>query len=281
MTSDLLRRVAPGHADSDLMRYLGITVEKLDINGAVVRIPATIASLAEDNARHIDERALVAIADHCAGLTIQAALEKHSPLATVSLTYDKLRPTMAGEVFLRVGRAEINSRLAFVTALLDQGDANRPIGHISTRFMVGAWPGGGAMDLPRPLENPVDLRGIESFASFAGLPPRRHLSRPFSISPLERTIGARAVPAYHGGIVAAGLTTAALTLAEDHRGPLVKMASSSIDYLRVALATKPLKFEAEVISDGRSTIRIRATARQDGQIKPIAQATVLFHVAQD
>ena len=281
MTSDLLRLISPGHADSDLVRYLGITVDRLDADGAFIRIPPTAAAQAECNTGHIDDRALVAIADHCAGLTIQAALDKHAPLATVSLTYNKFRPTMAGEVFLRVGRAVIESRLAFVTAWLSQDDVNRPIGHVSARYIVGAWPGGGAMELPPPLEHPVDLRGIESFASFSGLPSRSASSLPFSIFPLERTVGARAVPAFHGGIVAAGLTTAAATLAGEQRGEAAIMTSFSIEYLRVALATQPLNFEAELTSSGRSTIRIHATARQGREQKPIAQALALFDVKED
>ncbi|MGE0596179.1 MAG: hotdog domain-containing protein [Hyphomonadaceae bacterium] len=281
MTALQLKDIAPGHADSDLARYLDFTFDRLDADGVLVRLPPSPAAQDEDARSHIDDRALLATADHCMGVAIHAALEEKAPLATVDLKFEKFRRTSPGEIFLRIGRAITVSKLAFVAAWLDQGDAQRPIGHVSARFMIGAWPGGGAMALPQPLQSAIDLSGIETFASFAGLPPRSACKPRFELAPLERTIGARAVPAFHGGVVAAGLTTAAAALAEGQRGRAAVMANCSIDYLRAALATQALHFDAELISSGRKTMRVRAVARQRAQQQPIAQALVLFAIEQD
>lgn len=136
-----LEIVSPGHADSELARHLDFTFERLEADGAVVRLPPSRAALDAPGSGRVDDRALIATADHCMGVAVHAALADKGPLATVDLKFEKFRPLEPGDVFLRVGRASIDSRLAFVAASLDQGVPERPVGHVSARFIVGAWPG--------------------------------------------------------------------------------------------------------------------------------------------
>lgn len=269
-----LEIVSPGHADSELARHLDFTFERLEADGAVVRLPPSRAALDAPGSGRVDDRALIATADHCMGVAVHAALADKGPLATVDLKFEKFRPLEPGDVFLRVGRASIDSRLAFVAASLDQGVPERPVGHVSARFIVGAWPGGGAMPFPPPIPHEKRDDDVVDFASFAGLPVKAAPS--LILAPLERTIGARAVPAFHGGVVAAGLMSSAGALAASERGEAAVMANCSVDYLRAAHATRPIRYASEIVSSGRTTLRIRTSAYQDVDDRLVTQALVLF-----
>lgn len=278
MTTRGLAEIAPAHSDSDLERYLGFTFEHLATDGVVVRIAPNPAARADGRENQVDERALVAVADHCMGVAIYAALDQKAPLATVDLKFERIRPLADGDVFLRATAFVTGSQLAFVSAWVDHGDSAVPIGHISARFIIGAWPGGGASEFPPALKNEIDMAGIDNFAGFAGLPAGASASSRFALAPLERTVGARAVPAFHGGVVAGALMTAATTMAHEMRGSDIIRVNSAFDYLRVALATAPLDVHAECVSSGRKTMRIKATAHQGEAQRPVAQALLLFEI---
>jgi len=266
---------APGHADSDLNRYLGFNYPEVSTDGVVARQASTLSSRDGPDSDRVDTRALLAVTDHVMGLALHAALDHKGPLATVDLKMEQLAGLEAGPVFIRVSSAPLTSLLAFVTARLDQGDQNRPVAQASARFMVGAWPGGGAAAFPPPLDTPVDLNGIIDFASFAGLPAAADSPVAFDVEARERVVGARAVPAFHGGIVGAALQTAACNLAVRERGPAAQLISLSIDYGRAAIATEPLRIVAHVVRGGRRTLRIRAAAQQ-GHDRTVTEAEALF-----
>ena len=268
---------SPGHADSDLNRYLGFTYPEIGPDGVVARQDPTQCGRDGERSDRVDSRALLAVTDHVMGLALHAALALKAPLATVELKMEHLAPLEPGPVFIRTLAAPLSSHLAFVTARLDQGDARRTVGYASARFMVGAWPGGGAAAFPPPLDTPVDPSGIVDFSSFAGLPAADDPAVAFEIMARERLVGARAVPAFHGGIVGAGLQTVAINLARRERGADARLVSLSIDYGRAALATEPIKLEARVIRGGRRSLRILATARQ-GDDRVVSEAQALFVV---
>lgn len=269
---------APGHADSDLNRYLGFDYPQVSPDGVVARQPGTLCSRDGPGSDRVDTRALLAVADHVMGLALHAALDHKGPLATVDLKMEQLAGLEPGPVFIRVSTAPLTSLLAFVSAKLDQGDPGRPVAQVSARFMIGAWPGGGASAFPPPLDTPVDLKGIVDFASFAGLPAAADPRVAFDVEGRERVVGARAVPAFHGGIVGAALQTAACNLAIRERGPGAQLINLSIDYGRAALATERLRVDAHVVRGGRRTLRIRAAARQ-GHDRTVAEAEALFLIA--
>lgn len=279
MSALTLDVVSPGHADSELARHMDFSFLRLDVDGLVVKLPPSRAAVDAPGSTRIDDRALLAMADHCMGVAIHAAMADKGPLATVDLKFEKFRPVSSGDVFLRVGRANIDSRLAFVSASLDQGAPASPFGHVSARFIIGAWPGGGAMPFPPPIDTAKADDDVIDFASFSGLPTDAVPS--LTLEPLERTIGARAVPAFHGGIVAAGLMTSAKALAHGERGPSAMMANCGVDYLRAAMATRPLRYEAEILSSGRTTMRVRASAWQGEENRLVSQALLLFGFGKD
>lgn len=270
---------APTHADSDLNRYLGFEYPEVSPDGVVACQAPTLSGRDGPRSDRVDSRALLAVTDHVMGLALHAALDLKGPLATVDLKMEHLAELAPGPVFIRVSSPPLTSLLAFVNARLDQGDPRRPVAQASARFMVGAWPGGGAAAFPPPLDTPVNLDGIVDFASFAGLPANAESPVSFDVEAHERVVGARAVPAFHGGIVGAALQTAARNLAARERGPDVQLINLTIDYGRAAIATEPLRVDAHILRGGRRTLRIRATARQ-GHDRIVTEADALFLIDQ-
>lgn len=267
---------SPGHADSDLHRYLQFDYPVVSPEKIVARQQPTLCSCDGIGSGRVDARALLAVTDHVMGLALHAALDHKGPLATVDLKIEHLKAIAPGDVFIRVLTGPITSVLGYVVARLDQGDPNFPVAEASARFMIGAWPGGGAADFPPPLGTQVDMSGISDFSSFAGLPRHDGESVSFAVEARERVVGARAVPAFHGGIVAAALQTAASNLAVKERGAGAVLVNLAIDYARAAVATEPLMVDAKVLRGGRRTLRIRAWCRQGDRVVTEAQALFLI-----
>ncbi|WP_045318847.1 PaaI family thioesterase [Brevundimonas abyssalis] len=279
MTHLDLRDISPEHAESELVRHIGFTYEDVSSDSFRVRIIPSVAAVTGSGSKVIDRRTLVAVSDHVMGLAIHLALGQKAPLATIDLNFGHMRPLEAGDVFIRLNRPTTVSRIAFVSGTVDQGDTSLPAGSVTSRFLIGAWPGGTVSEFPPPADMDVYLEGVDSFAAFAGLPAAGAATNDFDLQPHPRTIGARSVPAFHGGIVAAGLATSAAALAEKERGSAALLRSEAINYLRAAFATTSIQYRSEIISSGRNLMRIRASAHQNGDARPVAQSLVLFEIA--
>lgn len=139
------------------------------------------------------------------------------------------------------------------------------VGSAAARFLTGAMPGGRTTE--RPTE-PLDL-GPSAAADFDELMGFEADGAAWRVRPTPALIGARAVPAYHGGFVAAALEAACARLAN---GP--RAVNFEVRYLRPARADLDMRVTAAAVRAGQLASVLEADAWQ-GTTR-VATARALF-----
>lgn len=77
--------------------------------------------------------------DTVAGLAAMSAVPAHTPVATLDLRIDYLKPARPGETIIGEGECfRLTSSVAFVRATAHHGDAEKPIAHCMATFMLNA-----------------------------------------------------------------------------------------------------------------------------------------------
>ena len=208
--------------------------------------------------------AALILADQALARGVFAVLDEMSAMMTLDLRLDwhGVMPA-AAEVAFGTVRAVREGALCFVEGVLTAD--GREVASGSARFLVGAMPGG------RTTDRPTEPLGMAPSAAgdFDALMALQADGDGWLVSPEPALVGARAVPAYHGGFVAATLDAACARLADGHRA-----VDFEIRYLRPARADLPMRVAARAVRAGQMATVLEADARQGGTL--VATARALF-----
>lgn len=244
--------------------------------------PATCAAAGDAT----DLRVVAALLDQAGGAAVYAALPELKATATLELRMDLVgRPAPGQQVFVDAGCLAIDAGSALVDgeawAADSVGSAATPIARLSGRFIVGAGPGQRhGDDAQREREAiaaahvPVEPPRVRGFEELLGGTMSGHI---YTLPPAPWLIGSIALPALHGGVVAAGLITAAQAIAADTatEAPGLSLKSLTVQYLRAA-HVEETRFAARVIKRGGRALYLAAEATQRDDERVIASLQCLY-----
>ena len=81
--------------------------------------------------------AIVSLIDTASGTSVWIALDRFTPIVTVDLRLDYLRPALKGETIIaRCETVKLTRRIAFVRGVAHGGDEDRPIALSAATFML-------------------------------------------------------------------------------------------------------------------------------------------------
>lgn len=271
------------------MTALGTVVLGGDARGIHLRLPCAPVVCAAGGDT-IDLRAVASLLDHAGGAAVYAALPALKATATLDLRMDLVgAPAPGRDVFVDARCEAIDAGSALVIGDAWAGDAagsaRAPIARITGRFVVGLGPGQrpGA-DSERVREAtaaahvPVAAPQVGSFDElFGGRVDGAEAGAVFTLPPAPWLVGSIALPALHGGVVAAGLMTAAQALAADAaaEAPGLSLKSLTVQYLRAA-HLQETRFAARVIKRGGRALYIGVDATQRGGERSSAAMQCLY-----
>ncbi|HEY4069563.1 MAG TPA: hotdog domain-containing protein [Burkholderiaceae bacterium] len=250
-----------------------------------LRLPFAPASSTEEPgaAAAIDLRAVAALLDHAGGAAVYAALPGLKGTATLELHLDLLgKPVPGQDVHASAGCIAVDAASALVTGEawcggLSEPHASTPIARLSCRFIVGAGPGQRAGPEAQRLRErtaaehvPVPPPLVRSFGELLGGRAQGHA---FELPPAPWRVGSIALPALHGGVVAAGLMTAAALVAAESPG--LSLRSLTVQYLRAA-HVEDTRFAATVLKRGARVAYLSAEATQRHGERRVATLQCLY-----
>jgi acyl-coenzyme A thioesterase PaaI-like protein len=235
-----------------------------------------------------DLRAVASLLDHAGGAAVYAALPDLKATATLDLRMDLAGMPAAGQdVFVDAGCVAIDDGSALVVGEAWGGEAGAdasartPIARMTGRFVVGLGPGqrpGGddrrAREARAAAHVPVVPPRVDSFDELLGGSTGGTV---FTLPPAPWLVGSIALPALHGGAIAAGLMTAAQALAADPatEAPGLRLKSLTVQYLRAA-HLEETRFDARVVKRGGRALYLAVDATQRGGERGIATLQCLY-----
>jgi uncharacterized protein (TIGR00369 family) len=81
--------------------------------------------------------AIVSLVDTASGTSVWVTLDRFTPIVTVDLRLDYLRPALKGETIVaRCECVKVTRRIAFVRGVAHGGDESRPIALSAATFMI-------------------------------------------------------------------------------------------------------------------------------------------------
>lgn len=196
--------------------------------------------------------AALILADQALAIGVFAVLAEHRAMMTLDLRLD-WHGEMPAAVKLGFAtmRAVLEGDLCFVEGVLLADGAEVASG--SARFLIGAMPGGRTSDRPTdPLQLPRSA--APDFDTLMALLPDGDGWR---VEPEPALIGARSVPAYHGGFVAACMDAACARMMGGHRP-----VDFEVRYLRPARSDLPMRIQARPVRAGGMASVLEAEVRQ-------------------
>ena len=230
-----------------------------------VAIDAALPAV-RDGAGRIDRGAALILADQATAAGVFATLDAPVPMMTLDLRLDWFAALPAGPLTCAVDDVLREGDMAFVRAPLDDGA--RRVGAATARYLIGGFPGGGGgtVDAPAPAVPPSTRRSFEEWLGACdgdGI---------LSVAPRGEHVGARGLPAFHGGVIAALLERAGCGAAD----PAMRPLDIEIRYLAPGDARRTLHARAEPRRLGRRAATIDVTAFHDDPARPVAVARMLF-----
>ncbi len=206
--------------------------------------------------------AALILADQALAAGVFAILSEHRAMMTLDLRLDwHGRMPAAANLGFGTTRAVLEGALCFVEGVLLADGLEVASG--SARFLTGAMPGGRISGRPEgPLELP--LSAAPDFDTLMALLPDGDGWR---VEPEPALVGARLVPAYHGGFVAACLDAACARIMGGHRP-----VNFEVRYLRPARSDLPMRVEARPVRAGQMASVLDAEIRQGGVLVATARS---------
>ncbi|HMU89807.1 MAG: PaaI family thioesterase [Pseudomonadales bacterium] len=116
---------------------LGIEVVSIGEGRASMRLPYDPKFIGDRNSGSLHGGIITTLMDTLCGLCVMATLRTPTPIATLDLRMDYLRPTRRGLDI--IAEAECYSRtksVAFVRGFALQGDEREPVAHCNASFML-------------------------------------------------------------------------------------------------------------------------------------------------
>lgn len=269
------------------MLALGSLVRGFEPQGIRLQLPFSPAACLPGGAT-IDLRAVASLLDHAGGEALYAALTELKATATLELRMDVVgAPAPGRDVFVDARCAAIDAGSALVIGEAWGGDrdaapsARTPIARMSGRFVIGLGPGQRpgadhqrARQARAAAHVPVAPPGVGSFDELLGGSVAGTI---FTLPPAPWLVGSIALPALHGGAVAAGLMTAAQVLAADAAtdAPGLTLKSLTVQYLRAA-HLEETQFTARVLKRGARAVYLTVEATQRAGERQVATLQCLY-----
>ncbi|TPE59461.1 hypothetical protein FJQ54_13305 [Sandaracinobacter neustonicus] len=225
------------------------------------RMDGTLPALCEADGRFSRGAALI-LADQALAAGVFAALAEPVAMMTLDLRLDWHGDLpAAADISFETHRAVHEGPHCFVEGRLLADGALVATG--TGRFLIGALPGGRiaerqgtAISLP-----------LSTAAAFDDLLAMQPDGEGWRIESDLSLVGARALPAYHGGFVAAVLEAATARLAAGHRA-----VDIDVRYLRPARADLPMHIIARPVRAGQLASVLDAEIRQGDALVAVARA---------
>lgn len=122
---------------------LGMVVEDIGDRRARFRLPYHAKLVGNPDTGVLHGGAITALLDGCSGAAVFAALPRLTPIATLDLRIDYLRPAEPGRDVIAVATCHhLSKNVAFARAIAFHDDENAPIATAAGTFMLSTTPGG-------------------------------------------------------------------------------------------------------------------------------------------
>lgn len=231
------------------------------------------AAVADDQGA-IDRRAIAALLDHAGAPACYGAGVSKGATATLELRIDFIGEPVPGsdlEVHTRCIASDSATALVVGEACHDGGSA---IARMTGRYVVGLGPGRANDSSERPEHRAANAArhaaaAAPAVSSFDGLLGGHVEGEAFELGFSPWLVGSVALPALHGGVVAAGLMSAARL----QGGP--RLVSLNLLFLRAALAVDTC-FTARCLKRGGRAVYVAADAAQHGGERQVATLQALY-----
>ncbi len=122
------------HHFAPWVRELGLSVERMDGRGAVLRLPWSDRLAREGGA--LSGQALMAAADTATVIALSARRGEYFPMTTVSQSVTFQRPVLGADVLVDAQVSKIGRTLAFVEVTMTPDGATEPSARASTVYAV-------------------------------------------------------------------------------------------------------------------------------------------------
>jgi uncharacterized protein (TIGR00369 family) len=231
--------------------------------GEVATLVGTDVAAARDADGRIDRGAALLLADQATAAGVFASLSAPVPMMTLDLRVDWLAALPADTLYCDIEDVVREGGRALVRGRLNGADG--PVGSVLARYLLGAMPGG---------EKRIEADGASfarsaarSFADYLGAVEEGDA---LVVTPGTEHIGARTLPAFHGGVIAALLEKAGMRHAAEFRPTDI-----DVRFLSPARADRPLIAQATPRKLGRRAATIDVAAHQGDPDRPVAIARLL------
>jgi uncharacterized protein (TIGR00369 family) len=127
---ELARRIGHGRA-------LGLEFKGAGDNWAELALPWREELVGVPETGVLASGAIVSLVDTASGTSVWVTLDRFTPIVTVDLRLDYLRPALEGETIVaRCECVKVTRRIAFVRGVAHGGDEFRPIALSAATFMI-------------------------------------------------------------------------------------------------------------------------------------------------
>lgn len=207
----------------------------------------------------VDRGAALLLADQATAQGIFAILPAPVPMMTLGLRIDWVTRAGTGALMCAIDDVVRDGDLALVRGVLSSDGALT--GTVTARYLLGAMPGGH-----RGQPSPGAPVAPSTAASFDAYLDATEGEEGLTVAPRWEHVGARLLPAFHGGVIAALLERAACR-------PLVagyRPLDMEVRFIAPGRADRPLHASAQPRRIGRRAATIDVTAWQDDPATPVA-----------
>lgn len=120
-------------------RELGLEITSLEPGFAAMRLEYDERLIANPETGVVHGGVISTLLDTVSGLTAMSAISATTPVATLDLRIDYLKPARAGKTIFAEGDCfRLASSVAFVRATAHHGDNTDPIAHCMATFMLNS-----------------------------------------------------------------------------------------------------------------------------------------------
>lgn len=207
----------------------------------------------------VDAAAGYLLADQAAANGIFAVLERPVPMMTLGLRVDWMARLQAGALTCAIDDVIREGDTAVVRGTLATNGTLA--GTLAARFLLGTMPGGHRDD--PTFGDVAPPSAAQSFDAYLDV---EALAAGCRIAPRWELVGARPLPAYHGGVIAALIERTACKVT----GSGFRVLDMEVGFLAPGRADQPLNAVAQPRRLGRRAAWIDVTAYHDDPARPVA-----------
>lgn len=244
--------------------------------------------LLDDNGVSVASSVLYSLADSAAGLAVFAATRTLTPIATLDLRMNYLRPAPADHALVVDAKCEaVTDDVAFVRCLVHSEGSPEPVAAGDATFMRGTR--GRRFDAEPPREPKLAASAAEASPAPRPNEPARSYAQHLGVDVLtggdglrlhlpfrEALIGNVQIPALHGGVLGGLIEEAARVVVgtgQAGRSAALRILNCDVDYLRPA-RTVDTYATAEIVRRTRRTVLAQVVCWQSEDRVPVATGRV-------